>query len=106
MNETTTTDISKFGRREIAEAAKLLQAYSDDGAEFLGDGVTVMFNMRSGNVFLTDEDYKVGMMNGDTLEEWFTCPECGHEGFLEDMLHESEYDGCFEYMREIGVLED
>ena len=68
-------------------AGDLLKALKGeyDKTEYLGDGVRVEFNPMSANVFLIDEDYNVAMMNGDDLEDWFTCPYCGHEGFKEDM---------------------
>lgn len=44
-----------------------------------------MMNSYSGYVFLTDEDFSVAMMNGNTLEQFHSCPECGAEGFAEDM---------------------
>ena len=59
----------------------------------------------SGNVFLVDEDYRVWMMNGETIEEWYYCPECGHEGFKEDMEH-SGNNGCYDYQKSIGLTEE
>ena len=96
-----TTDLSRFGMRELNMAARLLAAYCDSPPEFLGDGVTVMLNMHSGYVFLTDEDYAVVMMNGDALEQFHSCPECGHEGFAEDLIGGS--DCCTAYLQEIGA---
>lgn len=101
-----TKDLSEFGYVELAEAAKLLTAYCDGGDyDFLQDGVTVEFNPNSGKVFLVDSDCNVGMMNGDDLEQWLNCPECGEEGFLED-LKESGNDCCREWMKESGLTED
>ena len=78
--EIVTSDLAKFGRREKRMAVDLLDAYCEQGAEFLGDGVTVQMNRNSGYVFLTDEDFNVGVMEGDKLVQFFTCPECGAEG--------------------------
>ena len=102
--EIVTEDLSEFGYREKAMAGELLTAYkgAHDKARFLGDGVKVAFNRHSGCVFLTDEDYNTAMMNGDNLEDWFTCPECGHEGFLEDMPHDGNEE-CKRYLREIRI---
>ncbi|WP_375207525.1 hypothetical protein [Hyphococcus sp.] len=85
MSDIVTTDLSRFGYRELKMAASLLAAYCESPPDFLGDGVTVMFNTRSGCVFLTDEDFNVGMMNGDRLEQFHTCFECGAEGFAEEI---------------------
>jgi len=101
-----TQDFGKFGYIELAEAGKLLTKYANNPNILDGDNISIEFNPRSGNVFLVDEDYNVAMMNGDTLEQWYNCPYCGHEGFLEDMKHKPEDDDCTEYMEMIGVTED
>lgn len=85
-DDNVTSDLSKFGFRELKMAAELLTAYTADEPAWLWEGVTVMMNRNSGNVFLTDEDYNAGMMNGDALEQWHNCPERGHEGFAEDVF--------------------
>jgi hypothetical protein len=98
MNNIISCDLSLFGYRELGEAAELLKAYADHGAEFLGDGITLNFNTYSGYVFLSDEDYNVGMLGEDgKIHQWFSCLECGTEGFAEDGEFE-KYDGyCSKY---------
>ena len=94
-----TRDLSKFGYRELDLAGDLLKALNNPAVnktKFLGDGVAVEFNPHSGNLFLVDEDFNVAMMNGDNLEDFFSCPYCGHEGFLEDMKHEAKDKECKE----------
>lgn len=107
MNEITTTDLSKFGHREREMAAELLTASVKQGLpdDFNDDEVTVMMNMNSGNVFLTNADFQVAMMNGDTLESFYSCPECGHEGFKDEMQHDGN-SGCKEYLKDIGVTSE
>ena len=108
MEKVVTADLSYFGYRELKEAVELLNAYMDSEYEdvnFLGAGLTLNFNTHSGNVFLSDEDYNVAMMSNGKLEQWFWCPYCGHEGFLEDMPHEPEDGECTDYLKEIGILE-
>lgn len=104
--EVVTADLSKFGNIEITKAVKLLKAYTEQGAENLGDGLTINFNTSSGNVFLSDEDLNVYMMNGKNLKQFFNCGYCGHEGFLEDMEHEPKDKYCSEYLKEIGVIKE
>jgi len=104
--EGNTQDFGKFGYIELAEAGKLLTEYANNPNVLEGDGIKVEFNPNSGNVFLVDEDFNVAMMNGDTLERWYNCPYCGHEGFLEDMDHEPKDHECIDYMEEIGVIKD
>ena len=95
----TTTALSNFGFRELQMAAELLTAYCNAPPEFLGDAVQVMLNMHSGYVFLTDEDFNVAMMNGEVLEQFHSCPDCGAEGFAEDM---PDSPCCRRYLREAG----
>ena len=99
-----TRDFSEMGYRELDMVGDLLKAYkgNNDETRFLGDGVKSEFNPNSGNVFLVDEDYNVAMMNGDKLEDFFSCPECGHEGFLEEMQHGEDCEGCVEYLESIA----
>lgn len=108
VDEITTTDLAKFGWRERKMAADLLQAMCSQGLpeDFNDDEVTIMMNMNSGNVFLTNADFQVAMMNGDKLESFYTCPQCGHEGFAEDMKHGEDDEECQRYLRDIGVVED
>ena len=104
MNEEIiTSDWSNFGYREIELAKELLSHIKE--IDNYGK-VEVMLNTHSGCVFLSDEDYKTWMMNGDVIEEWYSCPYCGYEGFLEDMEHEAEDEECTEYMRGLGILKE
>ena len=98
MQKIVTDDFSDFGFREKEEARELMAAYgtNKDETVYLGSGVKVMFNMYSGNVFLTDEDFNVAMMNGDKLEDFLCCGECGHEDFASEMA-ESGDPCCKEY---------
>ncbi len=90
-----------FGYRELNMAAKLLGAFKGPSDQSTLDvGVAVEFNPNSGNVFLVDEDYNVAMMNGDKLEDWINCPECGHEDFDSEFLDSSVNDCCKEYSSE------
>jgi len=97
-----TNDLMDFGYRELHAAGRILLTLKtkNDETRFLGSQVKLEFNPNSGNVFLVDDDFNVAMMNGDKLEDFFTCPECGHEGFIEDMKHEGG-KGCREYLKQI-----
>ena len=85
MSENT-QDLSKFGYRELDMAGDLLKAIGSKGLPegFDDEGVTVEFNPNSGNVFLVNAEYQVAMMNGDDLEIFYSCGECGAECFKED----------------------
>jgi len=102
QDDIVTSDLSRFGFRELKMAAELLTAWCDHNkrnAE-LGMGVHVCMNTQSGYVFLTDEDFNVAMMNGDTLENFYSCPECGNEGFAEDINWNKETGLCGEHKDE------
>ncbi len=107
-NEVTTTDLAQFGNREKAMAVKLLTIMSEKGLpnNFNDDEVTVMMNRNSGNVFLTNSDYQVAMMNGDDLELFFSCPECGCEGFADDLRidfkNKNANQCCMDYLQEVA----
>ena len=91
MRETTTTDFSKFGIREWNMAEELLRAWREQGLpdDFNNDEVTIMLNLLSGYVFLTNSDYQVAMMNGDKLESFYTDFETGEEGFKDELSKEA-----------------
>jgi hypothetical protein len=96
-----------WGYRELDIAAKLLDKYSDRPTESGIEGdLKLGLNTSSGCVFLFDDDGNTAAMNGDKLEPWYSCPECGHEGFKEDMAHVPEGDGCVEYLASIGIPDD
>ncbi len=95
---TTTTDLQDFGFRELKMAAELLTAYCENPPEFLSSGVHLMMNTHSGYVFLTDEDFSVAMMSGSKLEQFLSCPECGAEGFAEEL---PDNECCAAYLAEV-----
>lgn len=99
----TTTDLSEYGYSELMELELTLKAWRQYGLpkDFNNDEVVPMFNKNSGYVFLTNSDYEVAMLNGDQLESFYSCPECGHEVFLDDMEHGEKDSECKEYLKEI-----
>ncbi len=112
MSDIVTSDLSEFGYRELAEAAKLLTAYAeyDAPSNFYDEGLTLNMNRNSGYVFLSNSEYQVLMLNGDgKLEEWLYTPYAGHEGFLEDLVEEykaypEDWDEeDIEYLRDMGA---
>ena len=92
-NETYTEDLRNFGNRELYEAGKLLTAYATErpiGFDY--EGVRVAFNMNSGFVFLTNNEYQCAMVDDDgALFIFYSSPYSGIEGSWEDL--EAEYDG-------------
>ena len=101
-----TNNLEDFGFIELHEAGRLLVTLktNNDKTNNLGSGLKVEFNPSSGNVFLVDEDYNVAMMNGDTLEDWYMCPYCGHEGFLSEIGHEPKDEECKQFLEDIGYF--
>ena len=95
----TTTDLADFGSSERRVLVELLVAWREQGLPegFWEDEIRPMMNRNSGNVFLTNSDYQVAMMNGSKLEIWHNCGNCGHEGFQEDcQLNEEGCNECIE----------
>ena len=70
---------------------QLLKAWREQGLpeDFYEEEVTIMFNTHSGNVFLTNAEFQVVMMNGDKLESFYTDFETGEEGFKEELSDEA-----------------
>jgi len=111
-NEVTTTDFSEFGWRERKMAAELLTASCDHGfpEDFEDNEVTIMMNKNSGNVFFTNSEFQVCMMNGDTLESFYTTPYDGKEGFADELKEDYEQD-CenwneedIQYIKDLGII--
>ena len=100
---TTTTDLSKFGYREWKLLRELIDAKLDQGLpnDFESNEVVPMFNMNSGYVFLTNSECQVAMMNGNKLESFYSCPECGHEGFKDEIDHNTDNDECQEWIKSL-----
>lgn len=92
----TTTNLADFGTREFNLLIDILQAWRNQGLphDFHDHEVVPMLNTNSGHVFLTNEDYQVAMINGNKLEIWYSCPNCGNEGFIENCKLND--DGCNE----------
>ena len=104
--EITTTDLADFGHREIRGAIELLDMWMKHGLplDFEEDEVRVVFNTESGFVFLTNSECQVAMVNGDKLEEFYTCSECGHEGFKGEFAEDDDCVGCREIAGEWGKV--
>lgn len=94
----TTTNLSDFGYRELAMLEELLKAMREQGLpkDFYDDEVHPMMNQISGNVFLTNSDHQVAMMNGDKLESWYFLSYHGNEGFLDELLMDYENGNILE----------
>lgn len=101
-----TEDLLDFGFRELDMVGDLLKAFKglNDHTVLLGNGVKPAMNTGSGSVFLVDEDYNVGMMNGDYLDDFLTCPDCGYEGFIDDILTEGSVC-CIKWLYDMELIE-
>ena len=109
MKKITTTNLAEFGHREREMATDLLNAWREQGLpeDFYDEDVRIMMNFNSGNVFLTNGDYQVAMLNGDKLESFYSLPYSGNEGFLEDFENYTEDDlhsDDWEYLQQIKEL--
>ena len=113
-NETTTTNLADFGWRERKMAAELLTASCEQGfpEDFEDDGVIIMMNRNSGNVFFTNSECQVAMMNSNKLESFYVTPYEGYEGFAGELREMYEQNGDswnemdVEYLRDLGILQE
>lgn len=85
-----TENFAEFGARERFELIQILQAWDKNGLpdNFASDNVRPAFNKSSGYVFLVNDDCQCAMINPDNgnLEEFYSTPHDGHEGFLSQLL--------------------
>lgn len=113
-NEITTTNLADFGQRERALLIDLLEAWNNEGLpeDFYDDEVVPMMNVQSGNVFLTNSDFQVAMMNGSDLESWYYTPYSGHEGFADSLKDDYEefpenwVQDDIQYLFDMGIIGD
>lgn len=94
--EIVTSNLSDFGTRERGLLIDLLQAWESHGLpyDFCYEEVVPMMNRNSGHVFLTNNEFQVAMMNGDKLESFYSCPNCGEEGFADEVILNEDTCGC------------
>jgi len=91
MTDTYTENLADFGIRELKEAGKLLSAIGNGlPDDFDNQGIKVGFNMNSGYVFLTNDEYQVAMYDDESEElySFYTTPYEGKEGCYEELLQE------------------
>lgn len=108
-----TEDLGDFGFRELEMLRDLLDQYIEKGlpSDFDSDGLKPAFNMNSGNVFFTNDEYQVAMINPNTdkLESFYSLSYSGEEGFADD-LKEMYDDGDItdeddiEQLRDLGII--
>lgn len=92
----TSTDLADFGASERKELCRLLNAWREQGLpiDFEQTEVIPMMNKNSGFVFLTNSEYETVMLNGNDLERFYHCFECGDEGFSEDINWNKDKNCC------------
>ena len=101
-----TMELKDFGYRELKEIAKILIEITRGGMalpeDFEDDDLTINFNTNSGYVFLSNSNYEVAMLLDGKLESFYSCPECGEEGFFQDIKDHSDEENCKEYIKNIS----
>ena len=93
-------DLSNFGYLEISQIAEVLQAYASGNVkDEIEPPIKVGYNGGSVLAFIIDADNRTYMINDDKLEEWYTCGNCGKEGFLEEFkIYETNCKDCTDYI--------
>jgi len=112
----TTTDLSDFGHRELEMLEELLCAMRTQGLpdDFDDCDVVPVMNQYSGNVFLSNSEYQVAMMNGDKLESFYTLSYSGEEGFADELydlfqdggIDENDLEQLAEILSANGLLDE
>jgi len=109
MKNVVVTDLAKILPQYLNEVCDLLNAWKDSGlpSDFDDEGVHICHNTNSGNIFLSNENCDVAMINeaSGELESWYFTPYEGYEGFFDDLLEEypnMNHDDQ-EYMRNIAA---
>ena len=90
MYDAYTENLGDFGYRELDMAAELLSAIKNGLPwDFDDDGMRIGFNRNSGDVFLTNDEYQVAMVDDDgELYSFYSTPYSGYEGSAEDLAYE------------------
>jgi len=87
-----TSDLSKFTLEQLIEAGVIFNYLIKDGfpKDFDKNGIELVINKDSGFIFLTNSNYEVVMVNHNTgkLENWYTSPNDGREGFFNELSKE------------------
>jgi hypothetical protein len=110
-NKIVTSDFGDFGYRERALAAELLSASIQQGFpdDFEDNGVQIMMNTNSGQVFFTNSDFEVCAMNEDKLESRYFTVHDYHEGFASDLnaeLDQSWHIEDVQYLLDAGIIDE
>tara|TARA_R100000697_G_scaffold83549_2_gene95614 strand:- start:97 stop:771 length:675 start_codon:yes stop_codon:yes gene_type:complete len=93
-----TSDLNKFGRREKDMMVDLFVLYRDNkitkiAKDYFDFGtMKPAYNINSGYVFLTDDDYNVVMENDGMLDLFISTPYAGVEGFYDDLMEDEYFD--------------
>lgn len=108
-----TRKFEDLGYVQLRELSEMILSMIEDGVpkDFYDDGVVWEFNPNSGNMFFTNDDYQVCMMNGGKLESFYWLSYDGHAGFAED-LKENYENGCItneediQQLIDLGIIEE
>ena len=87
-----------WGYREIAEASELLNALVNNNTTrrfenyFDATELSLGFDTGTGDVFLVDENYHLGMINDKKLDLWIDGLDSRGAGFFEDLSYEAQME--------------
>lgn len=105
---TTTTNLSKFGYRELTMLKDLLTVMLKEGLPngFENNELTVMMNTSSGTVFFTNSEYQSCLLIDNKLRLWHNLPYSGKEGIIEDLYHLTIEEEDLNYIKEWAKIEN
>lgn len=96
-----------LGYRELNMVRNLLNAWLDDGLpdDFNDEFEDIIVDFDFNKAYLANADGQVAMLNGDKIESYYTTPNQGVEGFLEDLIKSVESGEIDDYDDMKYVLE-
>lgn len=103
------TNTENLGYRELDMVREVLNAWLDDGLpdDFYDDfeDLILDFDYYRNGAYITNTVGQIAMLNGDKLESYYTTPNQGVKGFLEDLIKSVESGEIDDYEDIKYVLE-
>lgn len=92
LNRPPTKNLEDFPIYALKKTADIINELIKSGfpAEFNQQGIKLELCPDSKFVYLTNDDHQVCLINTknpSSLEIFFTCGNCGHEGFYDDICY-------------------
>lgn len=94
-------DLSKFTFHELDEVITLLTVLRDQGVPYncSKKNVQIVMDAETRQIFLSNDNADLMMINEGNLQKYFTCPVCQHQGFMDSLpMHNPGNDFCMSWV--------